>query len=142
MTTVLVLWLVFAFAVGFLAKQRGRGMFNWFLVSAVASPILGFVLLMMAKDLALADAMDTVTHDLELTHVKCVHCAEFILPEATTCPYCRNRVSPQPEFVKARIAEKLAETQEIQAGKQGNFIIGIGIVVGISLIAWLFTFFR
>ena len=110
MTTVLFLWFAFAFAVGFLAKQRGRSLFNWFVISAIASPVLGFVLLMMMKDLALADALDTVT--------------------------------PQPEFVKQRLAEKMAETQEIQAGKQGNFIIGIGIVVGISLIAWLFTFFR
>lgn len=142
MTTVLFLWFAFAFAVGFLAKQRGRSLFNWFVISAIASPVLGFVLLMMMKDLALADALDTVTHDLELTHVKCVHCAEYILPEASVCPYCRNTVTPQPEFVKQRLAEKMAETQEIQAGKQGNFIIGIGIVVGISLIAWLFTFFR
>jgi len=142
MQTVLILWLIFAFAVGFLAKQRGRSLIAWMCISAVISPVLGFVLLMMAKDLALADAIDTVTHDLELTHVKCEHCAEFILPEAHVCPYCNNQVTPQPDFVKARIAEKLAETQEIQAGKQGNFIIGIGIVVGISLIAWLFTFFR
>lgn len=142
MTTVAFLWLAFAVAVGFLAKQRGRSLFNWFIVSAIVSPVLGFVLLMMMKDLALADALDTVTHDLELTHVKCEHCAEYILPEASVCPYCRNAVTPQPESVKQRLAEKMAETEEIQAGKQGNFIIGIGIVVGISLIAWLFTFFR
>lgn len=142
MSTFLFLWFAFACAVAFLAKQRGRNPFVWFIVSAIASPILGFVLLMMLKDLALADALDTVTHDLELTHVKCVHCAEYILPEASVCPYCRNAVTPQPEFVKQRLAEKVAETQEIQASKQGNFIIGIGIVVGISLIAWLFTFFR
>ena len=49
MTTVLFLWFAFAFAVGFLAKQRGRSMFNWFVISAIASPVLGFVLLMMMK---------------------------------------------------------------------------------------------
>lgn len=142
MTTVMILWALFALAVGYLASQRGRSMLNWTLISLIASPILGFVLLMMNRDLALADVIDTVTHDLELTHVKCVHCAEYILPEAAVCPYCRGTVTPQPEVVQARLKEKLEEVEEIQASKQGNVIIGIGIVVGIALIGWLFTFFR
>ena len=136
------LWLVFALGVGFLAKQRGRGVLSWTAISVLISPLLGFVVLMMMKDLALADALDTVTHDLELTHVKCSHCAEYVLPEATVCPYCRGNITPQPEYVQQRIAEKLAETEEIQAGKQGNMIIGLGIVVGIAIIAWLSTFLK
>jgi hypothetical protein len=128
--------------VGFLAKQRGRGVLSWTAISVLISPLLGFVVLMMMKDLALADALDTVTHDLELTHVKCSHCAEYVLPEATVCPYCRGNITPQPEYVQQRIAEKLAETEEIQAGKQGNMIIGLGIVVGIAIIAWLSTFLK
>jgi hypothetical protein len=44
--------------------------------------------------------------------------------------------------VQQRVADKLAETEEIQAGKQGNMVIGIGIVVGISVIAWLSTFLK
>ncbi len=136
------LWLIFAFGVGMLAKQRGRGVLNWFLIGIVISPLLGFAILMMMKDLALADALDTVTHDMELTHVKCVHCAEYVLPEASVCPYCRRNITPQPEYVQQRIAEKVAETEEIQAGKQGNMVIGMGIVVGISVIAWLSTFIK
>ncbi|HRK37888.1 MAG TPA: zinc ribbon domain-containing protein [Burkholderiaceae bacterium] len=142
MATFLILWVVFAIAVGFLAKQRGRGMVTWAIISVIVSPLLGFAILMMKQDLALLEAIDTVTHDMELTHVKCVHCHEYVLPEASVCPYCRGAITPQPEFVKQRLAEKLAETEEIQAGKQGNMVIGIGIVAGISVIAWLSTFLK
>jgi len=136
------LWVVFAVGVGLLAQQRGRSAVNWILISFVISPLLGFVVLMMMKDLALADALDSVTHDMELTHVKCVHCAEYVAPEASICPYCRGSITPQPEYVQQRLAEKLAETEEIQAGKQGNMIIGLGIVIAISVMAWLSTFIR
>ena len=142
MLTFSALWLLFAFGVGMLAKHRGRSMLNWLLISVVISPLLGFVVLMMKQDLALAVALDSVTHDMELTHVKCVHCAEYVAPEASVCPYCRNSITPQPEYVQKRVAEKLAETKEIQANKQGNMVIGMGIVVGISVIAWLSTFLK
>lgn len=142
MMTFVALWLAFAFGVGMLAKQRGRGVFTWFLISVLISPLLGFVVLMMKQDLALAVALDSVTHDMELTHVKCVHCQEYVAPEASVCPYCRGTITPQPEYVQQRVAEKLAETEEIQAGKQGNMVIGMGIVVGISVIAWLSTFLK
>lgn len=142
MMTFVALWLIFSFAVAMLAKQRGRGAITWFIVCVVISPLLGFAVLMMKPDLALADAIDTITHDLEMTHVHCVHCHEYVLPEASVCPYCRGTLTPQPEYVKQRLAEKLAETEELQAGKQGNMVIGIGIVVGISIMAWLFTFLK
>ncbi len=137
-----VLYVLFAFAVGVLARQRGRSLLNWGVISLVFTPLLAFVVLMMKEDLALADAMDTVTHDMELTHVKCVHCAEYVLPEATVCHYCQGALVPQPEFVKQRLEEKLAEQRELQAGKQANFIIGMSIVVGIAFIAWLSTFIK
>lgn len=136
------LWLVFAVGVGLLAQQRGRSAVNWILISVFISPLLGFVILMMKKDLALAEALDSVTHDMELTHVKCVHCAEYVAPEASICPYCSGSITPQPEYVQRRLAEKLVETEEIQAGKQGNMIIGLGIIIAISVMAWLSTFLK
>lgn len=142
MTTFLALWVVFSGALGMLAKQRGRSFLVWMLVGIAISPLLGFVVLMMAKDLALAEALDTVTHDMDLTHVKCPHCAEYVLPEASVCPYCRGKLTPNPEFVKERVAAKLAEEEELQASRQYNFIIGIGIVVAISILAWLSTYLK
>ncbi len=142
MTTFIALWVLFAGAVGLLAKQRGRGPLAWTLIAVVISPLLGFAVLMMSKDLALAEALDTVTHDMDLTHVKCPHCAEYVLPEANVCPYCRGKLVPNPEFVKQRLAEKLAEEEELQAGRQYNFIIGVGIVIAISIVAWLSTFLK
>lgn len=142
MLTIGFLWLVFSVGVGMLAKQRGRSFINWALISLAITPLLGFAIVMMQKDLALAEALDTVTHDMELTHVKCVHCAEYVLPEASVCPYCRRNIIPQPEYVQKRLAEKMAETEEIQTGKQGNMIIGLAIVTGICIIGWLSTFIK
>lgn len=138
--TFLLIWLAFAAALGMLAKQRGRGPFAWFLIGAVLSPLLGFVLLMMSKDLALSEAMDTITHDMEMTHVKCPKCTEYVMPEATVCPYCRNALQPKPEYVKQRMADKLAEEAELQRGRQFNFIIATGVAVAIAVVAWLSTF--
>lgn len=138
--TFLLIWLAFAAALGMLAKQRGRGFFSWFLIGTVLSPLLGFVLLMMNKDLALSEAMDTITHDMDLTHVKCPKCTEYVMPEATVCPYCRNPLQPNPEYVKQRLADKMAEEAEFQRGRQFNFIIATGVAVAIAIVAWLSTF--
>ena len=125
-----------------LAKQRGRSGFGWTLIAICISPLLAFAILMMSNDLALAEALDTVTHDMDLTHVKCPHCAEYVLPEASVCPYCRGKMVPNPEVAKQRMEEKLAEEKELQAGRQYNLIIGIGIVIAISILAWLSTFLK
>jgi ribosomal protein L32 len=138
--TFLLIWLALAATLGILAKQRGRSVFAWFLIGAVLSPLLGFVLLMMSQDLALSEAIDTITHDMEMTHVKCPKCTEYVMPEATVCPYCRNALQPNPEYVKQRMADKLAEEAELQRGRQFNFIIATGVAVAIAVVAWLSTF--
>jgi len=138
--TFLLIWLAFAAALGVLAKQRGRRAFAWFLIGSVLSPLLGFVLLMMSKDLALSEAVDTITHDMDLTHVKCPKCSEYVMPEATVCPYCRSALQPNPEYVRQRLAEKLAEEEELQKGRQFNFIIATGVAVAIAIVAWLSTY--
>jgi hypothetical protein len=41
----LLFWLIFAGAVGFIASQRGRSGFGWFLLSAVISPLIAVLVL-------------------------------------------------------------------------------------------------
>jgi hypothetical protein len=135
-----LIWLALAVTVGILAKQRGRGVFTWFLIGAVLSPLLGFVLLMMGKDLALVEAIDTITHDMEMTHVKCHQCAEYVMPEATVCPYCNAKLEPSPEHVRERMNKKLEEEAELRKERQLNFLIAIGVAVGLAILAWLSTF--
>ena len=47
-----IIWLLLAVGVGFLAETRGRSGFGFFLLSAVLSPIVGFLVLVVVRDLA------------------------------------------------------------------------------------------
>lgn len=52
-----MLWLVFGIGVGFLANARGRNGFGFFLLSAILSPLLGLiVVLVMENKVAAAEA--------------------------------------------------------------------------------------
>lgn len=140
MLTFWLIWFAFSAALGTLARQRGRGFFAWFVIGLGLSPLLGFVLLMMSKDLALTEAMETITHDMDMTHVKCPKCTEYVAPEATVCPFCRNPLEAKPEYVKQRLEDKMAEETEYRRSRQFNFIIAIGVSVAITIVAWLSTF--
>ncbi|CUI86762.1 MAG: hypothetical protein QHC78_20610 [Pigmentiphaga sp.] len=45
----LILWFLLAIVVGLAAKSSGRSFLLWLLISLVASPILGFLLLHATK---------------------------------------------------------------------------------------------
>lgn len=137
MSTVALIWFGFAIGVAMLAKQRGRGPVAWFFIAMLLSPLLAFVVLMMLKDLDAEEFIESVTHDMDLTHVKCHKCAEYVLPEATVCKYCGASLTPQPDYVKKRVEEKVKEAQEIIEGRRFNFLIAGGIVVGIVIIITL-----
>jgi hypothetical protein len=136
-----LIWLVFAVALGALAKQRGRGAFNWFLIGTALSPLLGLALLMMGKDVALSEAMDTITHDMDMTHVKCPKCIEYVMPDAIACPYCQAVLQPDPEYVKQRMAEKLIEEKELRQNRQVNFMIAAGVAAALVMVAGVSTLY-
>ena len=41
-----IFWLALCVAVGYVAKERGRDPFLWGVVSAVISPLIGFIVLL------------------------------------------------------------------------------------------------
>jgi hypothetical protein len=90
-----VVWFLLAVAVGVLASNRGRSGFGWFLLSAVLSPLLGFVFVLVAKNLAVPVG---VPQESGATHVRCSECAEWVLPEATTCKHCGAKLVPDLDF--------------------------------------------
>ena len=49
-------WLLFAGLVGLFASSRGRSGFGWFLFSAVLSPLIGFIIVLVIQDLKAAAA--------------------------------------------------------------------------------------
>ncbi len=135
--TFLLIWVTFAAALGLFAKQRGRGPVAWFLIGTALSPLLGFVLLMMGRDLALTEAMETITHDMEMTHVKCHGCSEYVMPEATACPYCHVALQPNVEYVRQRMSEKMAEEAALRKNQQFNLAIAAGVALAIAIGTWI-----
>lgn len=45
----LALWIIFSVAVALFANGKNRSGFNWFLISMLTSPLIGFVFLMVMK---------------------------------------------------------------------------------------------
>jgi hypothetical protein len=57
--TIIVMWGLLAAAVAGLASTRGRSWFGYFLFSFLFSPILGLIIVLVAKDLVEEEAKET-----------------------------------------------------------------------------------
>ena len=51
MEIVVVLWLLLSVGVGYLASERGRSGVGWALLSILTSPLLGFIIVLLTRDL-------------------------------------------------------------------------------------------
>ncbi len=51
MEFILISWFIFSFVVAFFANSRGRSWVGFFLLSLIASPLLGFIIALVMKDL-------------------------------------------------------------------------------------------
>lgn len=50
MAVALIMWLLFAGVVGWVASERGRGPVAWFFLSLLLSPLIGLIALLAAGD--------------------------------------------------------------------------------------------
>lgn len=84
------LYLGLCIAVAFLAAKRGRSGLGWFVLSLVISPLLGFVFLLVLRDLSAQSGQPTPE-----THVRCPDCRELVLKDASKCKHCGCKLVPQ-----------------------------------------------
>ena len=77
-------------AVAMLAAGRGRSGVAWFLLSLFISPLLGFVFVLVSRNLA--KAVDEPTPE---THVRCPDCKELVRRDASRCKHCGCKLIPQ-----------------------------------------------
>lgn len=128
---IFIAWVFFALCVGFFATNRGRGSGNWFVISLVFSPLLGLIILALLPNLEnKAPVADGPT---EKTHVKCIKCAEFVMPEASVCKHCGAELTPDSGYVMRIHRQDLVAKDE----EQQNTVIGWSIIIGIGVVIWL-----
>ncbi len=94
---IVLLWVVFAVIVAVAASGRGRSGFGWFLLSAVISPLLSFILLMVLPKVGAAGLPKDETGAVITpeTHVRCPDCRELVRHDARKCKHCGTALMPQ-----------------------------------------------
>jgi len=87
----LVMWPIFAFAVGFYAASKGRRRLPWALLALFISPLIVLIIL----------AVLSVSNEgliLAGKRKKCPQCGDIVPADANICLFCRSKFpSEQPK---------------------------------------------
>ena len=84
---ILLLWVLFAALVSFMASSFNRSGFGYFLLSFFLSPLIGLIVLLIAGKKTEGPSPET--------HVKCPDCRELVLHDARKCKHCGCQLKPQ-----------------------------------------------
>lgn len=135
--SIFIFWFGFAFLVGMFASSRGRGGFGWFLLAAIISPLLAFILCAVMENLRDTAAKQAAIESLpsDKTHIRCTQCAEFVLPQAKVCKHCGAALTPATQSAPAVAppSARATETDNKDAFSMALPWVGLGAV---SLIVW------
>jgi len=83
-----VLWLICGFFAGYVAYEKGRWGFWWFVMGLLFGPIA------LLAVVGLPDISSSMFQPSPKTHVTCPDCAEFVRNKAKVCPYCSCKLTP------------------------------------------------
>jgi hypothetical protein len=93
----IALYLALSLIVGLAAQNhRGRRGMPWFLLSLIATPLIGGLLLLASKDLRHTNVTATVTVEPRtltngpIFEKQCPDCSEMVKVDARICRYCRH----------------------------------------------------
>ena len=88
----LVMWLIFAFAVGFYAAGKGRRWVHWALLALFVSPLIAFIVLAVLP-------VSSEALILAGKRKKCPQCGDIVPADANICLFCRSKfpaAQPKP----------------------------------------------
>lgn len=118
--TYFLLWITLSVGVGMLATQRGRGSGNWFLISALLSPVVGFLFLIASPNL-----QRTPDQIADADRIKCPTCAELVMPEASICKHCGATLTPDPNHSQRIAIERSKKAENLEANNAIKVFIAI-----------------
>ena len=125
--------LALSFVVAYLAKNKGRSAYGFFLLSFFLSFLIGLIVVLIVSPGARKGEV----------LVDCPFCKEPINAEAVTCKHCGKDVEPQPEAVEAA---KVAQADKNRGSKMivgivltafGGILILIDLFQGLSILGIL-----
>jgi hypothetical protein len=119
-------WFLCAIACALLANKRNRSPLGWFLISMILSPLLGFIFLLVIKDLSITP--DQLAPS-DATHVRCQACAEFVLPQAAVCKHCGAALPTDANMQKVRERQQACYEADAQAHKIFGWILAAAVLV-------------
>lgn len=91
MITIGIVYFFFAAIVGVIAVNWNRSGIVWFLLSAVISPLLALILLLIGGKQQDRDP----NRPRPATHVICPDCGEYVRKEARVCKHCGCKLVPE-----------------------------------------------
>jgi len=92
-------WLVFSILVGAYANSKGRSSILYFFISMMLSPILGFIIALVAEPNT--DRLEQRAIDAGKRR-KCPYCAELVKNEARICKHCGKEIAKIIPFDRRR----------------------------------------
>jgi Na+/H+-dicarboxylate symporter len=86
----IIAWLIFAVLVGVYASSKGRSGFGFFLIAALLSPLIGFIIALVVSPIGSKVEQNALeAGDMK----KCPSCAELVKIEAKLCKHCRTELA-------------------------------------------------
>jgi len=101
-----VSWVVLSLGVAYIAGLINRSRSEYFLLSILASPLVGFIAVLLPSAAGPRDKWDS----------SCPFCKEGLAADATTCPHCTTKLNPAKQQ-KDALARKIARESADQRGK-------------------------
>lgn len=124
-----------SFIVANIAERKGRSFAGFYWLSFLLGFFIGILVVIAIPN----ESKPFTVFDKTVIQVKCPHCAELILAEASVCKHCGRDVNPSTELLQAAEEQKLNALRSEAFKKAENQIYNKrGHRISIAIICYIF----